>query len=624
MKSSSLMEPDVIATFFSLLALYVSCFILMLGFGLIGLLLPVRMGLDGVSTDTIGLVLSMYAAGMLLGGLYSRKLIIRVGHIRVFTACAALSAVAILICGLKTDPWTWGAMRLLMGFCLACNFAVFDGWLSDTATEKTRGRIMATSQITIMGAVVVGQFLFNLAPISEPTLFILAAILLCLGLVPLALSRRSGPPITETQNMTLKNLLHHAPFGAVICLFSGVLYGALMNLMPVYAGERGIADFQLSLFMGCAVLGAFLLQFPIGMLSDRFDRRQVLAGLLGVNLAVTLLLPGVGHSGLFMLMLPLVGILTGLLSCIYPMSIAETFDRIRKAEMAAAMGRMLTLYAAGSIAGPALSSKAMSWFGSDALFFFLALFQLLLLGFCIYQMRHGRKALPVEEQEQYVIHTEVGSTLYDLDPRLPGDDTETPNSLETRVAIRIAESNPAAAVKMARELVLANPDKAMELSAALVQVEQIDIGRLYASITRAAPDLSLDIAKMLVSNAPDQANRLVSWLAEHQPETLSRITQAISEQYHVEQEFETPEASAEVPLRRADRDAMHESASELVSHFSEHYPDQAMEIATAVVETLPEYASEVVNILQESEHFDQELMDQVPQQKPEQTPKETG
>ncbi len=612
----------MIATMFSLLALYLSCFILMLGFGLIGLLLPVRMGLDGVSTDTIGLVLSMYAAGMLLGGLYSRKLIIRVGHIRVFTACAALSAVAILVCGLKTDPWTWSAMRLLMGFCLACNFAVFDGWLSDTATEKTRGRIMATSQITIMGAVVVGQFLFNLAPVAEPTLFILAAILLCLGLVPLALSRRSGPPVTETQNMTLKHLLHHAPFGAVICLFSGILYGALMNLMPIYAGERGIAGFQLSLFMGCAVLGAFLLQFPIGMLSDRYDRRQVLASLLGVNLVVTLLLPGIGHGGVFLLMLPLVAVLTGLLSCIYPMSIAETFDRIRKAEMAAAMGRMITLYAVGSIAGPALSSKAMSWFGSDALFFFLALFQLLLLGFCIYQMRHGRKALPVEEQEHYVIHTEVGTTLYDLDPRLPGEESETPHSLETRVAIRIAESNPAAAVKMARELIEAHPDKAMELSAALVQVDKIDIGRLFASITRAAPDLSLDIAKMLVSNAPDQANRLVSWLAEHQPETLSRITHAISEQYAMEHRFEESELPPEQTLRPADRDAMHEFAAELVTHYSENHPEQAVEIATAVVETLPEMASEVVDILQESKHFDQELVDQVPHQDTEQTDKE--
>ncbi|MFW1678486.1 MFS transporter [Pontibacter sp. JAM-7] len=604
----------MIATMFSLLALYLSCFILMLGFGLIGLLLPVRMGTDGISTDTIGLVLSMYAAGMLLGGLFSRKLIIRVGHIRVFTACAALSAVAILICGLQTDPLTWAVMRLLMGFCLACNFAVIDGWLSDTATEKTRGRIMATSQVTIMGAVVIGQFLFNLAPVTGPTLFILAAILLCLGLLPLALSRRNGPAVHETHNMTLKNLLHHSPFGAVICLFSGLLYGALMNLMPVYAAEQGITDFQLSLFMGCAVLGAFLLQFPVGSLSDRYDRRKVLAGLLAVNLVVTLLLPAISHSGLFLLLLPAVGVLTGLLSCIYPMSLAETFDRIRKAEMAAAMGRLLTLYAVGSICGPLLSAKTMTWFGADALFTFLALFQGLLLLFCFYQMRHGRKPLPVDQQEQYVIHTEVGTTLYDLDPRLPSEDEDTAYSLETRVAILIAESNPSAAVKMARELIHADPDKAMELSAALVQVDQIDIGRLYKSITRVAPALSLDIAKMLVSNAPDQANRLVSWLAEHQPETLSRITQAISEQYNVEHEHEEPVSHAEQPLRQADVDAMHESATDLVNHFSEFHPDQAMDIAAAVVETLPEMASDVVNILQESEYFDEELADRVPQQ----------
>jgi hypothetical protein len=114
----------VIVALVPLVSLFISCFILMSGYGLIGILLPVRMDLESIPTDTIGLVLAMYAVGMLFGGMYCRKLIARAGYIRVLAAGAALSSTAILICSLTMNVWVWGAMRGLMGFCIACVYAV--------------------------------------------------------------------------------------------------------------------------------------------------------------------------------------------------------------------------------------------------------------------------------------------------------------------------------------------------------------------------------------------------------------------------------------------------------------------------------------------------------------------
>ncbi|NMR27601.1 hypothetical protein HH219_19010 [Pseudoalteromonas sp. NEC-BIFX-2020_015] len=82
------------------LALFTSCFILLLGNGLINVLLPVRMGFDGVDLDTIGMVLSLYFVGLLVGAIYSTNLIRRVGHIRMFAGCVALGAMSILICSI--------------------------------------------------------------------------------------------------------------------------------------------------------------------------------------------------------------------------------------------------------------------------------------------------------------------------------------------------------------------------------------------------------------------------------------------------------------------------------------------------------------------------------------------
>ncbi len=572
----------------------------MLGFGLIGILLPVRMGMEGMSTDTIGLVLSMYAVGMLLGGLYCRNLIIRVGHIRIFSASAALGAISILACSLTMNEWLWGGMRMLMGFCIACAFAVIDGWLSDAASATTRGRILATSQVVIMAALFCGQFLLNLAAPTSQTLFIIAGMLLCLALIPLTMSRQTGPVMHEVHSMSFLQLFKLSPLGVVSGFFGGLLYGAMLNMLPLFAGSYGITGFELTLYMASAILGAFLLQFPVGMLSDRFNRRTVLFYLLLINIAATLIIPFSAHSELLYVMMLTTAISTGIFSCLYPMSISETFDKVQRSEMAAAMGGLLSIYALGSILGPSTSSMIMTHFGDDALFDFLASAEALLLIFVVYRMRVSAP-LPVEEQESYVMQPLVtGTPLVELYPYIQ-QELKTPLNLEAQVAITIAESSPAAAVNMVIQIAQTSPEKTAALCAALAQVDEIDVARLFAAITRVAPDLSLEIAKALASNAPDHASELVSWMVEHQPEKLADIVAELASQFPAYVPDKTE------PLRPADADAFHESATDLVTHFAEFQPEQAMEVAAAVVETLPNMASEVVDILHDANSMDDEL-----------------
>ncbi len=590
----------MIITILPLITLFISCFILMLGFGLIGILLPVRMGMEGMSTDTIGLILAMYAVGMLFGGLYCRRLISRVGHIRIFSASAALSAIAILACSLTMNEWVWGGMRMLMGFCIACAFAVIDGWLSEASSATTRGRILATSQVVVMAALFFGQFLLNLAPATSQTIFIIAGMLLCFALIPLIMSRRAGPVVHETKGMSFKQLFILSPLGVVSCFFGGVLYGAMLNMLPVFAGHYDINGFELTLYMASAVLGAFLLQFPVGMLSDRFDRRTVLFYLLLINVGATLVIPWGAHQEWLTIMMVTTAISTGLFSCLYPMSISETFDKVQRSEMAAAMGGLLSIYALGCIFGPLASSIVMKHFGNDALFGFLAVSELVLLIFVVYRMR-VRASLPVEDQESFVMQPSVtGMPLLELDPRTHHQES-TPLNLEAQVAITIAESSPAAAVNMVKEIALTSPEKAAVLVSALSHVDEIDVARLFTAITRTAPDLSLEIAEALSSGAPDHASELVAWLVEHQPEKLADIVAELADQFpaHIQKEPEH--------LRPADIDAYHESATELVTHFAEFQPEQAMEVAAAVVEAMPEMASEVVDILHDADQMDNEL-----------------
>ncbi|KGJ89325.1 MFS transporter [Thalassotalea sp. ND16A] len=404
-------------TLFSLFALFSSCFILLLGNGLINVLLPVRMGLDGAGTDTIGMVLSLYFVGLLLGALFSINLIRRAGHVRMFAGCVALGAVSILVCSLYPESLLLGAMRIILGFCNACAFTAMESWLSHSATKKTRGKILAVYNAVVLSGLFAGQFFMNLADPQQPTLFVIAGIILCAAVIPIVLSSHSGPVMDEVSSMSLPALFKISPLGVVSCFVSGVIYSSIFNLLPVFAKAYSIVEFQLSLYMGAAIFGAFILQFPVGYLSDRYDRRSVLLLLLFISaladVTVTILAP----LNMIPMLFLVTAITSGIIACTYPLSISEAFDRLRQSEMAAAMGSMILAFAFGGIIGPYAAAIVMKAFGTASLFYFLASIQLLLAGFVIYSMAK-RRALPVVEQENFVMQGTAISSAIDLDPRI--------------------------------------------------------------------------------------------------------------------------------------------------------------------------------------------------------------
>lgn len=403
-------------TFISLFSLFLSCFILLMGTGLINILLPVRMGLEGINTQVIGIVLSLYSVGLFIGALYSTSLIKRAGHIRMFAGCVSLGAVSILICSLYADAILWGAMRIVMGFCIACAFTAMESWLSDSSSKETRGQVLAIHNAVMLAGLFGGQFFMNLANPQDDMLFVIAGILLCTAVIPIALSRHVGPVIEEVKSMSLRLLYKRSPLGVVSCLVSGMIYSALFSLLPVFAKEYDIVGFQLSLYMGAAILGAFILQFPVGYLSDRFDRRTVLLVLLIISAVAGLTVTLMASLKIEWAVFLATAVTSGIIACTYPMSITEAFDKLQQSEMISAMGSMILAFALGGIIGPYSASLVMDHFGGAALFYFLGVIQLLLACFVIFRML-SRQALPLAEQEHFVMQGTPVSSAAVLDPR---------------------------------------------------------------------------------------------------------------------------------------------------------------------------------------------------------------
>jgi len=601
------------ATLLSLFALFLSGFAIMLGHGLINILLPTRLSFERVSTDNIGLIMSMFSVGLLLGGIYTRRLIIRVGHIRVYASSAALAAISILTCYLWLNEWLWAMMRILMGFCVAAINVVADGWLSERATSDTRARILATNQIVLLLAMFLGSFMINLAPIDQATLYILAGVLLCGGVIPIAMSSASVPDIDNSPPMPLAKLFKVSPVGVISVLICGMLLSSLLSMLAVYAQARSITGVHLSLLVGAAIIGGVILQYPIGYLADRFERRKVMLYIILVSMVCSLAIPFVIDRQLFALVLLLVSLSSGIISSLYPMGIAETFDRLQQNEMGLAIGAMIILYASGGIIGPYAIGLVMEHIGVNYFFTSMAIIQLLFALFILYRSR-VRRSIPTDQQETFVAQGAAGWVSTELDPRI--EYTDAPSlSPAAQTALEFAVIDPTLALEMVSLVAKASPDQAIEVAGALAGVEGIDVSQLYQRINREVPQQQHELLQTIITEQPDSSAALVNVVFEEACSSDIAQLAATMTEVAPEQGLEIIEAATDAvieenpevivdiaegylnnvtesweDMRYADRlaDDGEQSISDMVSMIAEKAPEQMADVSAVIPkEALP-------------------------------------
>lgn len=403
--------PTVISPLLSLL-------LFIIGHGLLSTLLTLRLHAEGVSAGWIGLVSTAYFAGLVLGSFANARLISRVGHIRAYAAYASLLAVLSLWHGLMVDPLTWSLLRLLGGFATGGLFVVIESWMLVSSSPATRGRLMALYMILLYGGLAGGQWLLRYIDPAQLSPFALSAMSASVSVLPLALTR-VGMPQTETpRSLSVLTLLRLTPAGMVSCMVSGLLLGGIYGLLPLFFTRQGLALNQVANQMTLVILGGVCLQYPLGRLSDRFDRRRILA-LLGVAVAMlslTILL--LSHLAQPQMQAGLIFLFGGLAFSIYPISMSHACDELTPEQMVSATQGMLLSYSLGSTIGPLLASQAMTHVGPNGLFGFFALCAGGLTLYLVWRQK-VRSAVPMDEHQSYVPVPLNTPLVGDLDPRVP-------------------------------------------------------------------------------------------------------------------------------------------------------------------------------------------------------------
>jgi len=366
-------------------ALLVAVFILIVGNGLSNTLIPLSATTASFPPLSIGLIGSAYFGGMLIGCIAAPRIIARAGHIRAFSAFVAIATVTTLLHPIFLDPAAWAGIRAFTGFCFAGLYATIESWMHDKADNVVRGRVLAIYQIVHYAGSAIGQQAIRLISPASFVPFSMVAAAFALSVLPLAYTRSDPPTPPPAPRLRLFWLFRISPVGVVGALVSGSANGTFWSLAPVFADRSGLSQGSVASFMTATILGAALVQYPIGRLADRSDRRLIMLGCIAVAVAAQGMLVYHAKSEAIML-IALAAVLGASSLALYPLSSSHAQDLAGRANAVEVSSGLLLAYTIGAIVGPTVAAWLMGWIGPEALFIHNGAIHLLFVFFIVWRL----------------------------------------------------------------------------------------------------------------------------------------------------------------------------------------------------------------------------------------------
>ncbi|MFI4986620.1 MAG: MFS transporter [Alphaproteobacteria bacterium] len=415
----------MLALLASVAALLLGVAILNTGNGLFGTFLSLRMTLEAFPTEVTGLIMSAYYVGLIVGARTCHRIINRVGHIRAFSAFAAMVSTLALVAGFFISPWVWGIMRAILGFCFAGLFMVVESWLNARVGTARRGQLFSLYMMVSYLALGAGQLLLGLYDPYSRDFFMIAALLFSASLIPLALTSAEMPQLAETSTLDFAALYRVSPLGVLACVASGLITSSLYGMGAVFAQASGLNVSEVSYFMGAAITSGLLFQYPIGRISDRIDRRSVIVAVALLTAIVSLGMAALaGHDK--RALIALACLYGGFSFTLYPLGVSHANDFLEPRDTVKASGGLLLSWGLGASAGPLLAAALMGRLGPPGLFVFVAATAVLLALFALWRMTR-RPGVPAAEKSVFApptgmtsVGTEAGRVAKAEVPKRPG------------------------------------------------------------------------------------------------------------------------------------------------------------------------------------------------------------
>ena len=376
-------------------ALFLGMGFIMMAYGFQGSLLGVRAVQEEFSLTATGFMMSGYFIGYFIGAATIPNVISRVGHIRVFAAFASLASLIILVHSILIHPFIWFLLRVLTGISMVCIYTVAESWLNDRSSNKNRGSVLSIYMVILYGSMGIGMFLLNFSTPKNFEPFILVSVITSVALIPILLTKKKPPTFKKINVMSFSELYKSSPFGMVSSFFYGTIQSALFTLLAVYATSMNFTILEVSIVTFLLAVSGAVAQFPVGKISDVYDRRKVIIAstfgaaifaLITIFVSGQMYLPdGLATSKMWFYIFFILFSFCSL--PMFSLILAHTNDYITKDRFVAAGAGLQFTFGLGAMSGPFLCSIFMDLVGSNGFFVFLFFFHSLIGAFGIYRMR---------------------------------------------------------------------------------------------------------------------------------------------------------------------------------------------------------------------------------------------
>lgn len=377
--------------------------------------ISVKINIIGGSEITLGLIHSAFYGGILIGALKSEESINRVGHIRAFASFSSLLTFTMIVQALYQIPNFWIFLRFLAGFSTAAIYVIIESWLLAQSTKKNKGKILSIYMLCLYSAQTLGQFGLDIVDHDSIQPFLLAAAIASVSVIPAALTYMRAPEIETLPKMAISKYFRTSPLGFIGCVVSGLILSVIYGFLPNYALDNNI---PVSILVGTTIAGGFILQWPIGKLSDMLDRTKIITLLSLITIIICLILAIIPLQNILIYIMAF--FLGGFCFTLYPVCIAQVCDHLDNSNIINVTSTLLFTYGLGAIAGPPIVAFTIKIFSSTFIFYYIALVSFVLFAFSLYSLKTV-KPVAASDQVDFVAVSRVSPIANTLN--LHVDDT---------------------------------------------------------------------------------------------------------------------------------------------------------------------------------------------------------
>jgi MFS family permease len=363
-------------------SLILAAMLLQAASGILSVSTPLALDWMHASALGVGMVAAVFSAGFMLGAWFAPDVVRQVGHIRAYSAAAAIYAAGILGMALAFDPVAWGALRFFQGAGSAIMFTAAESWIADSTPRSKRGGVMGMYQLMLKIAISVGPLLIIDHAADDIRPFIWAGLLMVLAVIPLCATQRAQPVLPDREAISFASMLRIPPAALAGAIVAGVANTGVTTQLPLYAKELapGQAGASAASLYIAAMIGGTITQWPAGLISDRIDRRFVVAALAAIAFIACIALYLTAGRVSFAVTVMLAALWGAGALSFYSISASHATDRAEPGQIASVMSGMLFVWAAGSVAGPIITgTTADTQLGQPGVFAVVAVLYFALL-----------------------------------------------------------------------------------------------------------------------------------------------------------------------------------------------------------------------------------------------------